>query len=81
LTRTTDHSTVGGVADTVSVTEPFYRYAFDAAAASARTDTPDLMRVFRDEASLAEAYVALRDQEAEAHRDLAEASLRSFPAE
>lgn len=64
---------------TVSVTESFSRYRFDAQAVSGRTDTPDLMRVFRDEEVLAEGYVEMRSEHEAAHADLAEASFKTLP--
>jgi hypothetical protein len=64
---------------TVRMEESFSRYDFDAQAVSTRTDTPDLMRVFRDEAHLAEGYKAGRDDVLAAHADLAAASFKTLP--
>ena len=63
----------------VSVTESFSKYRFDSRAASARTDAPDLMCVFRDAAALAEGYVVMRSEMEAAHADLAEASFKTLP--
>jgi hypothetical protein len=74
MTRTTDPATTGGVADTVVVEEQYWEYRFDASAASARTDTPDLMRVFEEaltEELLKEGYREMADADAE----LAEADM------
>ena len=66
---------------TVRVEESFSRYRFDAAAVSGRTDTPDLMRVFRDEELLAEAYEANQAEVEAAHADLAATSFKTLPGD
>jgi hypothetical protein len=78
MTQTTvpPKSAAGG---SVRLTETFSKYRFDADAVSARTDTPDLMRAFRDDAELAEGYMAMREVVAAAHADLAAASLKTLP--
>ena len=81
MTGTTDLGTVGGAADSVVVTEHYWRYRFDADAASARTDTPDLMRIFRDAEAedLAEGYRMTEDEARAIHADLGELSRRTWP--
>lgn len=66
--------------ETLAIEEPYWRFSFDAEAASARTDTPDLLGTFRA-AEEAAAYQAMDACTDEVHADLAHASLGSFPVE
>lgn len=64
MTHTTDRMVS---VDAARLTEPYWRYAFDAEAVQARTDTPDLLDFFL----MAEGYREFADED----RALAEADM------
>ncbi len=61
--------------------EPFCHYRIDWRKTTARTDTPDLLKLFTDVIEWASAQSVVDAETLAVHADLAEASFRTLPSD